>query len=657
MKRLLLSFCFLTATMLLVAQAPESFKYQAVARDGSGNVLANHQVSFRISIIQGTVTGDIVYSERHNTVTNEFGLVNLEIGRGAVATGTMAGINWGVDAHFIMIEMDPDAGTSYQLMGTSQLLSVPYALYAKKVATGDNWGTQTVAAGNAMTGNGTLERPLQVANEGITSVQLAGSAVIPDKLASGAVTGEKIAQSGATSGQALKWNGTTWAPADDAIGGPPFSLPYSGIVASANPAFSVTNNGTGDGIRAVAFSASETGIIGEAPNQGILGSSTSRSGAAYGVQGTSISTSGSGVTGYASAVTGSTFGLRGLTASNAGTGVYANSSAGSGTTYGIYSEVASPDGFSGYFKGGKFYADAPFGIGTLTPTRTLTVHGGAGVSALSLINDATGSTSVDGLFVGISGSTNYIWGYENYPLTLGTNNTVRMYLTADGDVGIGTNVPAAKFQVAVNSTTTVPHILLSESDDEYARLMFKNSVSTSKNWTIAGAPWSTDAGARLNFYYYNGTAGSDVVSITGDGKVGIGTNTPTQALHVIGNAYKTVGGTSWATSSDIRLKNLLGDYEKGLDEITALQPVRYTYMENNPRQLTPGEEQVGFVAQEVEKVFPEAVTRGSDGYLDFNIHSINIAMVNAVKQLKAENDRLKAEMKKLADRLDRVEKR
>jgi hypothetical protein len=91
------------------------------------------------------------------------------------------------------------------------------------------------------------------------------------------------------------------------------------------------------------------------------------------------------------------------------------------------------------------------------------------------------------------------------------------------------------------------------------------------------------------------------------------------------------------------LKTVLGKYEKGLDEIAALQSVRFVYNAGNPRQLNAGVEQVGFVAQEVQKIFPEAVNEAEDGYLDFNIHAINIALVNAVQRLKTENERLKAE--------------
>jgi hypothetical protein len=117
--------------MTAFAQAPQSFRYQAVARDATGVILANKQVSFKISIVQGTVTGAIVFSETHSKSTNSFGLVDLEVGKGTAPSGTFSTINWGNDVFFLKVELDPAGGASYQLMGTSQLVSVPYALYAK----------------------------------------------------------------------------------------------------------------------------------------------------------------------------------------------------------------------------------------------------------------------------------------------------------------------------------------------------------------------------------------------------------------------------------------------------------------------------------------------------------------------------------------------
>jgi uncharacterized protein (TIGR02145 family) len=123
-------FCFCWSG--LVAQAPQSFKYQAVARDASGVIMANKSVSFKISILFGNTIGPSVYTETHiGKTTNGFGLIDLEIGNGTPVSGTFASITWSNGPYFIKIEMDPAGGSTYQVIGVSQFLSVPYALYAK----------------------------------------------------------------------------------------------------------------------------------------------------------------------------------------------------------------------------------------------------------------------------------------------------------------------------------------------------------------------------------------------------------------------------------------------------------------------------------------------------------------------------------------------
>ena len=137
-------------------------------------------------------------------------------------------------------------------------------------------------------------------------------------------------------------------------------------------------------------------------------------------------------------------------------------------------------------------------------------------------------------------------------------------------------------------------------------------------------------------------ASANTMAIMG-GNVGIGTVAPSYELEVVGDAAKDTG-TAWTNSSDIRLKNIHGDYEKGLDEIMTLHPVKFSYKENNPRHHNSDLQHVGFIAQEVQGAFPEAVHEGADGYLDFNIHPISIAMVSAVQDLKAENDNQNSEL-------------
>ncbi len=130
MRRFFYSVIALLISATVFAQAPESFNYQAVARDVSGEVLANQIVGMQISILQGSVSGTAVYTETFSDSTNQFGLVTIEIGTGTTADD-FTEIDWSNDSYFIQIEMDAAGGTSYNLIGTSQLLSVPYALFSK----------------------------------------------------------------------------------------------------------------------------------------------------------------------------------------------------------------------------------------------------------------------------------------------------------------------------------------------------------------------------------------------------------------------------------------------------------------------------------------------------------------------------------------------
>ena len=123
-------YTFITALLIsatLFSQTPQSFKYQAVLRDTRGNVKSNTSTSIIISILQGSATGAAVYTETHSATTDGYGLINLEIGKGTATAGTFSGINWGTSTYFVKVTVD---GVE---MGTSQLLSVPYALYAKAV--------------------------------------------------------------------------------------------------------------------------------------------------------------------------------------------------------------------------------------------------------------------------------------------------------------------------------------------------------------------------------------------------------------------------------------------------------------------------------------------------------------------------------------------
>jgi uncharacterized protein (TIGR02145 family) len=138
MKRLIMSLAITSMTLYLLAQSPQKMSYQCVIRNASGVLVTNQSVGIRISILGESPTGDVIYQEIFSPLpqTNANGLVSIEIGGGAPLTGTFSSINWGSGTYFLKTETDPAGGTNYTVVGTSQLLSVPYALYANKAGNG-----------------------------------------------------------------------------------------------------------------------------------------------------------------------------------------------------------------------------------------------------------------------------------------------------------------------------------------------------------------------------------------------------------------------------------------------------------------------------------------------------------------------------------------
>lgn len=113
------------------SQAPEMMSYQAVIRDGSNNLVSSSSIGMQISILQGSASGTTVYTETQTPISNANGLVSIQIGNGAIVSGSFAAIDWSNGPYFIKTETDPSGGTAYSITGTSELLSVPYALHAK----------------------------------------------------------------------------------------------------------------------------------------------------------------------------------------------------------------------------------------------------------------------------------------------------------------------------------------------------------------------------------------------------------------------------------------------------------------------------------------------------------------------------------------------
>ena len=137
MKKILIVFTAVLLSLPAFSQAPSKMSYQAIVRNSLNSLVTNRPVSMRLSILRGSPTGVPVYVETQTSNTNDNGLLTLQIGNGTVLSGNIDSIDWSTNQYFIKTETDPNGGVNYSIVGTNQLLSVPYALYAKSA--GNAW--------------------------------------------------------------------------------------------------------------------------------------------------------------------------------------------------------------------------------------------------------------------------------------------------------------------------------------------------------------------------------------------------------------------------------------------------------------------------------------------------------------------------------------
>lgn len=171
LKTILMMTALLMMTAIrLNAQAPQGIPYQAVARDAGGNLVTNQNVSVRFSIHDGTAAGTVVYKETHSATTNNLGLFNVNIGEGTAVSGTLPGVAWGSGSKFLQVEMDPAGGSSYINMGTTKMMSVPFALYSgSSGSSGYTGGTGIDVTGTTIT-NTSPDQPVTLTGSGATTV-------------------------------------------------------------------------------------------------------------------------------------------------------------------------------------------------------------------------------------------------------------------------------------------------------------------------------------------------------------------------------------------------------------------------------------------------------------------------------------------------------
>ncbi|MFN5371330.1 MAG: hypothetical protein ACK5B6_07700, partial [Bacteroidia bacterium] len=148
MKLLNLILILNSIATLALAQVPQKFSYQSVIRNSGNQLIANQIVGIKISVLQGSANGTVVYAETHNPTTTANGLANLEIGGGNLLSGNFANINWSNGPYFIKTETDVNGGNNYSISATQQLLSVPYAFRAEDISYSVSQSGDTLFIGN-----------------------------------------------------------------------------------------------------------------------------------------------------------------------------------------------------------------------------------------------------------------------------------------------------------------------------------------------------------------------------------------------------------------------------------------------------------------------------------------------------------------------------
>ncbi|MGB4846361.1 MAG: tail fiber domain-containing protein [Saprospiraceae bacterium] len=612
MKNILLfSFCFLII-QIGYTQAPNKFRYQAVARDQSGAVRTGN-LDIRLSFLEDSPNGTNRYSELHTTTTNPQGVFNLTINEGSPVSGNKDLVDWKNHEYWLKVELKSAGEATFTEMGITQLLSVPYAMYASRSGSDLNAGTGIVISNGVITNNGDLDNTNELQTLSINGDQLE----ISDGNIVTLPTGTTY-----TEGAGIDINGNTINALDISPTNEIQTLSLNGQQLSLS-------NGGGSvqlpGVGSAAWTVNNS-MITSAPatNDVVIGSNSNFNSKLYvsasGTQhGGNFYSPGSGDAIHAYS-------------NSTGSAIFGSSLNGPG---GSFSSVSGPALLTG---------SGNVGIGLNNPARKLHVNGS------TLLTNPGGDVALEigAGKVGI-GITSPSHKFEVNGSSFFENLSGPALVTGQGRVGIGTPNPSYKLSV------------LGGNDDG----IFGSSEN---GYAISGV--SVGIHPAGYFHGSNGAAGfftSDdyLCIIATQGATGTSSNNQGMLLKNEGDnwgmfvdvandynfsynnvlkAYINNTDGTYHNTSDSRLKKDIQSFSNVLSRLTKLQA--YTYRFKDATEDSPIS--LGFIAQEVEAQFPQLVIE-KEGYKSLCYDHFAVLSVQAIKEQQVEIEDLKKQITELKE--------
>lgn len=641
-----------------MSQVPYKMSYQAVVSDSEANILANKPVGMRISILEGSANGEVVYLEINDSETNSNGLVSIEIGSGFSQDGDISMIDWQSGVYFIKTEIDPTGGDDYTLTSTTQLMSVPFAFHARTVEF-DNVGIEeekdpTVPSfvksitrqniddwqkdndnTNEMISSFSFENDqLTISEGGVNhSVDLSLYSATPIYYDGDMDSTNEI--------QMLSINNMNEITLSK--GGGTIQIP------TITPIYYDADSDSTNELQTLSLVGdqlilSKDGGVVDLPNGGYSLWEEYGNDIVYEYGNVGISTNGSyplstlsvGGPGKASTT------IYGETYLDGGRAIEGYSSSG----YGIVGQS-----YSSY--GGVFVSTEGIGLSTNSPNNI-------GLKASSIESTAIDAYSVNGNGIQTHGATNGLLAFSDDTGVLAFGDNVGVWavgsefgLQAQGDVtgvyGYGeeeygvsghgnlAGVYGFSYSIGVIGQSSSGIGVQGVSEYDYGGVFYSYAEASANRTGVHGY--------SLHYAGVRGEGGE--IGVIGEGgEIGVKSSGGTYDFYADG------AGTDYASSSSRRWKHNIVNINNPLIKVAAMRGVYFDWNEDHG-----GHHDIGFIAEEVGEIIPEIVNYEENGIdaISVDYSKVTPLLVEAIKQLIKENEKLKSDNQNLATRIEVIE--